>query len=54
MTLIILVLINAAAPAAVFFYVSNIISTPPKGRAEDYLKSNDQPDKKLLHALVTH
>ncbi|WP_435187824.1 SGNH/GDSL hydrolase family protein [Pseudothioglobus sp. nBUS_23] len=57
MTFIFLVLIIAAAPAAAFFYVSKIISTPPKGRAEDYLKSNNQPDKKIIACIgdsLTH
>ena len=57
MTFIFLVLIIAAAPAAAFFYVSKIISTPPKGRAEDYLKINNQPDKKIIACIgdsLTH
>ena len=57
MTFIFLVLIIAAAPAAAFFYVSKIISTPPKGRAEDYLNSSDQLDKKIIACIgdsLTH
>ena len=40
MILIFLALIIAAALVAAFFYVSKIISSPPKGRAEDYLNRN--------------
>ena len=43
--------------AAAFFYVSKIISTPPKGRAEDYLNSSDQSDKKIIACIgdsLTH
>jgi len=57
MAFIFLVFIIAAALAAAFFYVSKIISTPPKGRAEDYLNSNDQPDKKIIACIgdsLTH
>ena len=57
MTFIILVLIIAAASAAAFFYVSIIISTLPNGRAEDYLNSNDQQDKKIIACIgdsLTH
>ncbi|MFL2508778.1 MAG: SGNH/GDSL hydrolase family protein [Candidatus Pseudothioglobus sp.] len=57
MTFIILVLIIAAASAAAFFYVSIIISTLPNGRAEDYLNSNDQQDKKIIACVgdsLTH
>ena len=51
------VLIIAAALAAAFFYVSKIISTLPIGRAEDYLNSNDQQDKKIIACIgdsLTH
>ena len=57
MTFIIIVLISAAALAAAFFYVSKIISTLPIGRAEDYLNSNDQQDKKIIACIgdsLTH
>ena len=57
MAFIILVLIIAAALAAAFFYVSKIISTLPNGRAEDYLNSNDQQDKKIIACIgdsLTH
>ena len=57
MAFIILVLIIAAALAAAFFYVSKIISTLPIGRAEDYLNSNDQQDKKIIACIgdsLTH
>ncbi|MDB4598461.1 SGNH/GDSL hydrolase family protein [Candidatus Pseudothioglobus singularis] len=43
--------------AAAFFYVSKIISTPPKGRAEDYLSRNVKSDKKIIACIgdsLTH
>ena len=54
MFIVFLVLIIAAALAAAFFYVSKIISAPPKGRALDYLSHNVNVDKKLSLVLVTH
>ena len=57
MALIPLVLILAAALAAAFFYVSKIISTPPLGRAEDYLKTNEHENKKIIACIgdsLTH
>ena len=57
MFLIFLFLIIAATLVAAFFYVSKIISTPPKGRAEDYLNSSDQLDKKIIACIgdsLTH
>ena len=38
--------IAAAYIAAAFFYVSKIISNPPEGRAEEYLKTKEQQNKK--------
>ena len=43
--------------AAAFFYVSKIISTPPRGRAEDYLSRNVKSDKKIIACIgdsLTH
>ena len=40
-----------------FFPRRKIISTPPKGRAEDYLNSSDQLDKKIIACIgdsLTH
>jgi lysophospholipase L1-like esterase len=57
MAFIFLVLIIAAALAAAFFYVSKIISSPPKGRAEDYLNKNVKSDKKIIACIgdsLTH
>jgi len=57
MILIFLALIIAAALAAAFFYVSKIISSPPKGRAEDYLNRNVKSDKKIIACIgdsLTH
>ena len=54
---IFLVLIIAAALAAAFFYVSKIISSPPKGRAEDYLNKNVKSEKKIIACIgdsLTH
>ena len=54
----ILVLIAVAITfAAAFFYVSKIISTPPKGRAEDFLSRNVKSDKKIIACIgdsLTH
>jgi len=57
MAFIPLVLIFAAALAAAFFYVSKIISTPPLGRAEDYLKTKEHENKKIIACIgdsLTH
>jgi acyl-CoA thioesterase I len=55
---ILLVLIAVAITfAAVFFYVSKVISYPPKGRAEDYLKIQDLKNKKIIACIgdsLTH
>ena len=43
--------------AAAFFYVSKIISAPPKGRAIDYLSRNIKSDKKIIACIgdsLTH
>ena len=49
MPIIVTVLIIAAALfAAAFFYVSRIISTFPKGRAEEHLQGQDYTNKKLI------
>jgi len=52
-----LVLILAAALAAAFFYISKIISTPSLGRAEDYLKTKEHENKKIIACIgdsLTH
>jgi lysophospholipase L1-like esterase len=57
MIFIFLVLIIAAALAAAFFYVANIISTLPRGRAEDHLSINDISGKKIIACIgdsLTH
>ena len=57
MTFLFLVLIIAAAPVAAFFYVSKIISTTPKLRAQDYLNSNVKSDKRIIACIgdsLTH
>ncbi|MDC1065359.1 SGNH/GDSL hydrolase family protein [Candidatus Pseudothioglobus singularis] len=57
MTFIFIVSIIAAALAAAFFYVSKIISAPPKGRAVDYLSRNVKSDKKIIACIgdsLTH
>ena len=58
MPLILIVLIIAAALfAAAFFYVSRIISTLPKGRAEEHLKIQDSTNKKIIACIgdsLTH
>jgi acyl-CoA thioesterase I len=43
--------------AAAFFYVSKIISTPPKGRAVDYLENQNFKNKKIIACIgdsLTH
>ena len=57
MFIIFLVLIIAAALVAAFFYVLKIISTPPKGRVEDYININIKSDKKIIACIgdsLTH
>ena len=57
MPLIIALSIAAAPFAAAFFYVSKIISNLPKGRAEEYLKSKDYSNKKIIACIgdsLTH
>ena len=58
MPLILIVIIIAAVFfAAAFFYVSKIIYTLPKGRAEDYLKSQNLKNKKIIACIgdsLTH
>ena len=57
MAIILFVSIIAAAVAAAFFYVSKIISSPPKGRAEEYLKTKEQQNKKIIACIgdsLTH
>ena len=58
MPIILTVLIIAAALfAAAFFYVSRIISTLPKGRAEEQLQIQDSTNKKLIACIgdsLTH
>ena len=49
--------IAAAIFAAAFFYVSRIISTLPKGRAEEQLQIQDSTNKKLIACIgdsLTH
>ena len=49
--------IIAAALAAAFFYISKIISHPPKGRAEEYLKTKEYKNKKIIACIgdsLTH
>ena len=49
--------IAAAFIAAAFFYVSRIISNLPKGRAEEYLQSQDSTNKKIIACIgdsLTH
>ena len=55
--MILLASIIAAALAAAFFYVSKIISNPPKGRAEEYLKTKEYKNKKIIACIgdsLTH
>ena len=55
--ILICLLIAAAIFAAAFFNVSRIISTLPKGRAEEYLHSQDSTNKKLIACIgdsLTH
>ena len=43
--------------AAAFFYVSKIISTPPFGRAEDYIKSQNNKNQRVIACVgdsLTH
>ena len=50
-------IIAAALFAAAFFYVSRIISNLPKGRAEEYLQSQDSTNKKIIACIgdsLTH
>ncbi|MDG2402195.1 MAG: SGNH/GDSL hydrolase family protein [Amylibacter sp.] len=58
MTIISIFLIIAAALfAAAFFRVSRIISTLPKGRAEEFLESQDFANKKIIACIgdsLTH
>ncbi len=58
MPIILTVLIIAAALfAAAFFYVSRIISTLPKGRAEEQLQIQDSTNRKLIACIgdsLTH
>ena len=53
----IVLIIAAAIFAAAFFYVSRIISNLPKGRAEEYLQSQDSTNKKIIACIgdsLTH
>ena len=53
----IVLIIAAALFAAAFFYVSRIISTLPKGRAEEQLQIQDSTNKKLIACIgdsLTH
>ena len=55
--MILLASIIAAALAAAFFYVSKIISNLPKGRAEEYLKTKEYKNKKIIACIgdsLTH
>ena len=57
MIFIFLVLIIAAALAAAFFYVAKIISTLPRGRAEDHISIKDISGKKIIACIgdsLTH
>ena len=59
MTNVILLVLIAPAIllAAAYLYVSRIISTPPKGRAEDYLESKNFKNKKIIACIgdsLTH
>ena len=57
MVLILIVLILAAALAAAFFYISKIISRPSLGKAEDYLKTREHKNKKIIACIgdsLTH
>ena len=50
-------IIAAVVLAAAFFYVSRIISNLPKGRAEEYLNSKDNSNKKIIACIgdsLTH
>ena len=49
---LILVAIAVIFIAAIYFYVSSIITTPPKGRAIDFLKSNNSPIKGRIIACI--
>jgi lysophospholipase L1-like esterase len=53
----IILIIAAALFAAAFFYVSRIISSLPKGRAEEHLLSQDSSNKNLIACIgdsLTH
>ena len=53
----IVLIIAAALFAAAFFYVSRIISSLPKGRAEEHLLSQDSSNKNLVACIgdsLTH
>ena len=53
----IVLIIAAAIFAAAFFYVSRIISTLPKGRAQEQLQIQDSTNKKLIACIgdsLTH
>lgn len=55
--IIIFILIAAATLAAAFFYVNKIISTLPRGRAEDYLNKQSQSNNKIVACIgdsLTH
>ena len=57
MPLIIALTIAATLFVAAFFYVSKIISTPPLGRDEDYLKTKENENKKIIACIgdsLTH
>ena len=59
MAILILLVIVAVVISfvAAFFYVSKVISTLPKGRAEDYLKSPNFKNKKIIACVgdsLTH
>ena len=56
-TILTVLIIAAALFAAAFFYVSRIISTLPKGRAEEQLQIQDSTNKKLIACIgdsLTH
>ena len=54
---LIILIAAAVVIAAAFFYVSKIISTPPFGRAEDYIKSQNNKNQRVIACLgdsLTH
>ncbi len=55
--LLIILIVASIVIAAAFFYVTKIISKPPSGRAEDYIKSQSNKNQRVIACIgdsLTH